>query len=171
MDTERIMEIQRDTPYPSSKSVKEALLKVWRETLEQNKWKPISQAPKDGTWIMLLMDSGYTTTPYGFIIAHFVDDYSQSRNEDHRWRDHANDSVFDGFSKIIGWCPWSVPDITFDPDEGIYTILKRGDAVNVGDEIEVEGSWVAIEQNDLDSCLKLTGSKFICKEGKIRRRA
>ena len=32
MDTERIKEIQKDTAYPDSRSVQQALIRVWHET-------------------------------------------------------------------------------------------------------------------------------------------
>ena len=43
MDTERIKEIQKETAYPDSVSVQQALLKVWNETEQAVRNKNLTQ--------------------------------------------------------------------------------------------------------------------------------
>jgi hypothetical protein len=47
MTTDRIKEIQETTPYPESQSVQQALLQVWNECEQENKFK-ITRDVKEG---------------------------------------------------------------------------------------------------------------------------
>lgn len=168
MDSNRIREIQKQTAYPNSNSVKSALLQVWNECEQdlKDKWKPIALAPKNGTWVMLLMDSGFTSTPYAVIIAKYDKSYPRGNT----WRDHANDSVFDGFETILGWKEWVVPEIDFDPGEGLYLYLKPGQEVLEGDEFERQKDyWVELKTNDIAGWLKITGREALTYESGNRR--
>lgn len=51
MTTERIKEIQKETAYPDSVSVYNALLKVWNECEQEkpNKWDKIAKEALDAT--------------------------------------------------------------------------------------------------------------------------
>ncbi len=162
MNIDRIKQIQARAGYPDSKSVQQALLQVWNEVSLHEKWKPISTAPRDGTFILILMDSGFTTTPYGVIIAQFVEGYKCDGDYDHRWRDHANDSVHDGFEKIIAWTEWNVPKIEFEPDEGIYEYLAIGDEVKPGDETQNKDKtgWITITEKGIEMWFSITGERL-----------
>jgi len=129
-----------------------------------SKWQPISKAPKDGTYIVLLMDSGYTTTPYILKIAA----YEKSYKGKHRWRDHANDSVFDSSDEIIAWRKWVVPIIKFSPDEGMYIYLKEGEKIIPGDKMQrKDDTYVRLTGSDIDSWEKVTGKKLIYEKGDL----
>lgn len=167
MNTERIKEIQERTGFPNSVVIQQALLQVWNESVQENKWKPISSAPKDGTYIMLLMNSGYTSTPYAVIIAQYDKSYPRGTT----WRDHANDSIFDGFQEIIDWKGWKIPEIDFNHCEGLYTYLKHGQKIQIGDEFErSENNWEKLSDNDIDVWKNITGSDLVYEKGNRRVR-
>jgi hypothetical protein len=65
-------------------------------------WKPIETAPKDGTFILLLCDSGFTTTPYRVVVGRWLKGYRDY------WIDHANDAVTDGGPGPTHWHEWNV---------------------------------------------------------------
>lgn len=77
---------------------------------------PLSMAPKDGSYVMLVGNSGYTDTPFRAIVAHFVKEYatpgmtqlSEEEAEKYGWRNHSNDSVMDDGSMPFGFIklPW-----------------------------------------------------------------
>lgn len=173
MNSSRIEQIQKEAGYAGNTVVASALLTVWNECAQSDKWKPIATAPKDGTFIMLLMDSGYSSTPYCVIIAQFVSGYVKHEGKDHRWRDHANDSVFDGYQRIIGWKEWEVPEIDFDPDEHTYRYLDYGEIIREGDQFERgTGVWATISAADVDNWRGLTGKRLRYEKGnkKVRRK-
>jgi hypothetical protein len=65
---------------------------------------PMSTAPKDGTFIVLFINSGYTTTPFRCEVARYYPQYRPLQP----WQNHANDSVFDGGGNdndLVGWMP------------------------------------------------------------------
>ena len=68
-------------------------------------WKPIKTAPRDSTFVLLLCDSGYTTTPFRVVIGRWVPGY---RNW---WINYANDAVTDGGYGPTHWAEWNPPDI------------------------------------------------------------
>jgi hypothetical protein len=123
-------------------------------------WKPMSEAPRDGSWIVLLMDSGYTTTPYALVIAQFVPEYAKCE-EARGWRDHANDSVFDRFEEIIAWREWKIPKIPFDPATDGYIMLSLGEEIQAGDEFKRdEGVWISFSQGEINKWTEITGKKL-----------
>lgn len=68
-------------------------------------WQPIAAAPKDGTYILLLGDSGYTTTPYRVAVGCWIEGYRNS------WLTHSNDHFTGGGSPPTHWAPWVPPSI------------------------------------------------------------
>jgi len=60
---------------------------------------PMETAPKDGTFIFLFGDSGYTTYPFRIRVGRWVPEY-----RDH-WIDVANEAFTDGGDDPIGWAP------------------------------------------------------------------
>lgn len=136
--------------------------------MEQNEWKHISKAPKDGTFIVLLMDSGYTTTPYALAIAKYDKNYRTAGNIDCGWRNHAGDSIFDEYEKIIAWREWILPYINFE-DEYIY--LKNGEKAMSFDEIKRGNEWIELLPEDFRAYRRITGKDLVvCKEFEIRRK-
>lgn len=63
------------------------------------KWQKIETAPKDGTYILLLCPSGYTTTPHRIMVGCWIEGYRDD------WIDHANDRVTDGGESPTHWLP------------------------------------------------------------------
>ena len=139
-----------------------------RKRQRNNGWKELDSVPKDGTYVQLLMDSGYTTTPYAIIIAQYVKEYHKSP-----WRDHSNDSVFDGYSTIVAWKPWKVPELDFTVEQGNgqYYFLKDGDKIEIGDQFKRGEDWVTLDQADINGWQKVTGKELIHRKGetKVRR--
>lgn len=64
-----------------------------------NEWQPIETAPKDGTYILLLGDSGYTTTPYRVAVGCWVEGYRDF------WITHSNDAFTDDGEPPTHWMP------------------------------------------------------------------
>lgn len=62
-----------------------------KKLIEANKWRPIEEAPRDGTYVLLRGDSGYIGTPYRYIVARHDVKYRPLQP----WVTHANDSVLD----------------------------------------------------------------------------
>lgn len=60
-------------------------------------WQPINTAPKDGTFILLLGDSGYTTTPYRVAVGYWYD----------YWLTHSNDAFTNDGEPPIAWAKWN----------------------------------------------------------------
>lgn len=87
------------------------LREVWDEAQRQAAptWQPIDTAPKDGTWILLAGDSGYTTTPSRVAVCRYM--YSPYRS----WRDHAGDDFLDGGSEPTHWMPHTPVPLTQKP--------------------------------------------------------
>lgn len=63
--------------------------------------KSMEDAPKDGSYIILFSDSGYTSTKYRCEVCHYAADYRPLQP----WVNHSNDSFLDGGSEPIGWLP------------------------------------------------------------------
>jgi len=64
------------------------------------KWKPIETAPKDGRYILLAGDSGYTTTPLRVEVGHWDPEYRPLNP----WQTHSNDAFTDGGEEPEYWC-------------------------------------------------------------------
>lgn len=60
--------------------------------------------PKDGTYILLIGDSGYTTTPYRVEVCRYDAEYRPLQP----WITYSNDSFLDSGDEPIGWLPWLV---------------------------------------------------------------
>ena len=60
---------------------------------------PMDTAPKEGTYIILFGDSGYSTTPYRCSVCRYDDKYRPLQP----WVTHSNDSFEDGGDAPIGW--------------------------------------------------------------------
>lgn len=63
------------------------------------KLQPIHTAPRDGRYILVFGDSGYTTTPLRCEVCRYHDSYMN------RWRNHANDAFDDGGGTPSHWAP------------------------------------------------------------------
>lgn len=65
--------------------------------------RPIEKAPKDGTYILLIGPSGYTTTPLRCEVGAWIADYRDY------WVNHAGDAFTDGGEPPTHWLPlpWS----------------------------------------------------------------
>jgi len=63
------------------------------------KLQPIETAPKDGRFILLAGDSGYTTTPLRFQACRYYPEYRPLSP----WVDHANDCFEDGGGPPLYW--------------------------------------------------------------------
>ena len=83
-------------------NVDEVLREIWDEAQRQAAptWQPIDTAPKDGTWILLAGDSGYTTTPFRVSVCQYSFDTYYSW-----WRDHAGDNFRDDGDEPTHWMP------------------------------------------------------------------
>ncbi len=62
--------------------------------------RPIATAPRDGTFILLICPSGYTTTPFVYVSGRMCPDYHAGR-----WIDHANDDLTDWGLEPTHWLP------------------------------------------------------------------
>ena len=62
--------------------------------------KDIQSAPKDGQYILLFGDSGYSTTPLRCEVCRYDAEYRPLQP----WVNHANDSFEDGGSAAKYWC-------------------------------------------------------------------
>ena len=84
-------------------------------------WQPIDTAPKDGTWILLAADSGYTTTPLRVSVCQWSFDTYHSF-----WRDHSCDNFRDDGDEPTYWMP--LPPVPFTPktlSEELSDILSK----------------------------------------------
>jgi len=61
--------------------------------------RPISTAPKDGTYVLVAGGSGYTTTPLRFAACRYDPEYRLIDP----WVDHANDRFTDGGEEPKYW--------------------------------------------------------------------
>jgi len=68
-----------------------------------SKWQPIETAPKDGTYILLLGDSGYTTTPHRVAVGCWIEGYRDF------WINHSNDAFTDDGEPPTHWMPLPEP--------------------------------------------------------------
>ena len=68
--------------------------------------KPIETAPKDGSYILLFGDSGYTTTPLRCSVCRYDSSYRPLQP----WVTYSNDSFLDSGDPPIYWC--EIPKIT-----------------------------------------------------------
>jgi len=64
---------------------------------ECERWEPIESAPKDGRFIELCGDSGYSSTPIRVAICRYVEGYHLP------WRNHSNDAFEDGGPSATHW--------------------------------------------------------------------
>lgn len=68
------------------------------------KMRPMATVPKDGTFVILFIRSGYVTTPLRCEVARWYPSYRPLQP----WQNWGNDSVFDDggtVDDIIGWIP------------------------------------------------------------------
>lgn len=68
------------------------------------KMKPMIICPRDGTFVVLFLNSGYKTTRLRAVVAHWDSQFRPRQP----WIDHAGDSIFDGggnIHEIRGWIP------------------------------------------------------------------
>lgn len=63
--------------------------------------QPIETAPKDGTWILIAGDSGYSTTPLRFAAARYYPEYRPNNP----WQTHSDDAFTDDGGLPTYWCP------------------------------------------------------------------
>jgi hypothetical protein len=63
--------------------------------------QPIESAPKDGTYIILLAPSGYTTIHWRAEVGHWDGEYRPLSP----WQTHSNDSFTDGGELPTHWLP------------------------------------------------------------------
>ena len=99
------------------------LRKVWDEAQRQAAptWQPIETAPKDGTWILLAGDSGYTTTPFRVSVCQWSFDTYHSF-----WRDHSGDGFLDDGDEPTHWMPLPpVPPTPKTLSEELSDILSK----------------------------------------------
>lgn len=66
------------------------------------KFYPIETALKDGTFIILLGDSEYVTTPYSIVIGRWLESYRNC------WIDIFGDVIN---PEPTHWAPWEVPKL------------------------------------------------------------
>jgi len=67
--------------------------------------QPIATAPRDGTYILVAGESGYTSTPLRYQACCWVEG---------TWRDHAHDHFTDGGSEPLYWMP--LPSVPADKE-------------------------------------------------------
>lgn len=67
--------------------------------------RPISSAPKDGSYMLLFGDSGYLTTPLRCEVGRWDARYRPH----HPWQTHSNDAFEDGGEPPLYWMP--LPEI------------------------------------------------------------
>lgn len=65
--------------------------------------RPIETAPKDGTFVLVLGDSGYATTPLRAEVCHYAGGYATHGRSG--WRTHANDAFEDSGKPPTHWMP------------------------------------------------------------------
>lgn len=63
--------------------------------------QPIETAPKDGTYVLIFGDSGYTTTPMRCEVCRYDIEYRPLSP----WINHANDNFEDGGNAPQWWYP------------------------------------------------------------------
>ena len=82
-------------------NVDEVLREIWDEAQRQAAptWQPIDTAPKDGTWILLAVDSSYTTTPLTVSVCRYISSPYPS------WRDYADYKFLVGGNEPTHWMP------------------------------------------------------------------
>lgn len=75
----------------------------------QQGWRPITEAPRDGTYILLAGPSGYVGTSLRVEVCRYDAEYRPLQP----WVNHSNDSFLDGGSEPTHWMPLPAP-----PKEG-----------------------------------------------------
>jgi len=86
------------------KGVQDMMSDNWNPEDDPIKLRPIETAPKDGSYILLFADSGYSTTPFRSAVCRWYPEY---RPRD-PWVTHSNDCFSDGGDDPIYWLPLPV---------------------------------------------------------------
>ena len=113
------------------------------------KLKPIETAPKDGRYILLFGDSGYTTTPLRCEICHWEADYRPLQP----WVDYEGNSFLDGGAEPLYWAEiLDIPknqDVKFCPNCGAkvkyYHNYGENETTKVICSKKCQGTWVLQE--------------------------
>lgn len=83
------------------KARRDALIKLGWTPPEENGWRPIETAPKDGTWVLLASPSGYKAGTLRVEVCRY---YPAYRPND-PWQNHSDDSFLDGGAAPTHWMP------------------------------------------------------------------
>jgi hypothetical protein len=70
----------------------------------KTKLRPISTAPRDGTYVLLFGPSGFTTTPFRCAVGHYDPEYRPLNP----WQTHSDDAFTDGGEEPTHWLPLPV---------------------------------------------------------------
>lgn len=90
-------------------------------------WKPIITAPKAGRFILVACKSGYTSTPWVYRVAHYINGYKLP------WRDEANDALSDSGHEPMFWCELPVPPNKLPTMNQLEEADEDNDVVDYGD--------------------------------------
>ncbi len=100
--------------------------------------RPMSSAPKDGTYIILFGDSGYTTTPLRCQVCHYDPEYRPLDP----WQTFSNDSFEDSGTPPIGWIELPTRPV-------LPVVLKDGWRREVGSALRERMDKVATAPEDV----------------------
>jgi hypothetical protein len=78
--------------------------------------QPISTAPRDGTFILVAGESGYTSTPLRYAVCRWVEG---------DWRDHAHDHFTDGGPEALYWMP--LPSLRYAAKPLVEDVAERAE--------------------------------------------
>ena len=116
-----LMRCEDDIKNNNCLSISAVLREIWDEAQRFRSWQPIDTAPKDGTWILLAGDSGYTTTPLRVSVCQWSFDTYHSF-----WRDHSGDGFLDDGDEPTHWMPLPpVPPTPKTLSEELSDILSK----------------------------------------------
>lgn len=99
---------------------------------------PMRSVPRDGSYVLLFIKSGYTTTPHRCEVARYDAVYRPRQP----WVNYANDSVYDAGgddADLVGWLP--VPQPFPSPAD-----RARADAARMDTKTELGEAKVAPER-------------------------